>query len=233
MPDSQVTPYIETPPSSQAFQSSSYVPPSSAPLMERRRRSATTSTVPSQLTVITSSLSGCTREDLVTSRVVPPSDQGTGSSPEPPKTVPDLSQLQAPSAPFLSVTEHALKDSMDPSAPCQPLSGDLLSGSMPDVGFNFQPHDASFSSSSPSAQGFASSAPMPSSYDQYLSALSMPSSSGFTEPLYAPLDPAADLESYTMGLRQYGIYAPHEVYGTPDELLNPYSFYFTNPEEHN
>ncbi|TBU26081.1 hypothetical protein BD311DRAFT_763334 [Dichomitus squalens] len=214
MPDPQVQPY----------QSASYTPLPSAPLMERRRQSETMSTVPSPLTVITSSLSGWTRDDLVTSRMVPPADQGTARPPEMPKTMPDPS---APSPPFLSATEYGFNDSMDPSAPYLPLRGDLLAVPTLDAELDRTPRDASFHSSASPANDLATSTTMRHPYRDFPGALGLPSSGGFMAPLYG-LDTAADFESYNIGLRQYGIYAPHEVYATPDEAVNPYLLSFNN-----
>lgn len=66
-----------------------YLPPaglSSGPLIERRRRAATTSNIPSPLSVVTSSLSGWARDDLVTSRPAvprsPPVHASLGAPPQ-------------------------------------------------------------------------------------------------------------------------------------------------------
>ncbi len=57
-----------------------YPPPPASPLFERRRRAATISTLPSPLTVVTSSLSGWARDDLVTARMIPRADPAASTS---------------------------------------------------------------------------------------------------------------------------------------------------------
>ncbi|KAH9890534.1 hypothetical protein C8Q73DRAFT_792979 [Cubamyces lactineus] len=173
------------PPASSSSSSGVYPLPPPSPLFERRRRAATISTLPSPLTVITSSLSGWARDDLVTARMVPRAEPSQPSS----LTHPHLSAFEV------------ISDSGDPWV--RSMAPDVhpgLAATIPEADMEITPRVPDFPQN-------ISSTGMPPPLGDPTAEFSMPEpqEEGLPMPMLDPYDITADLECYSLGLRQYRI----------------------------
>ncbi|KAI0355094.1 hypothetical protein OH77DRAFT_1425155 [Trametes cingulata] len=156
-----------------------YPPPPPSPLFERRRRAATISTLPSPLTVITSSLSGWARDDLVTARMVP------RTQPSPPSQVPTMQLM----------TED---DNWTRNVP--PILHETFASTIPETDMDCTPRVPAFPQNLQNTGMPAHVINPPVEFP-----VPEPQQDGLPVPLLDPYDITADLESYSLGLRQFGI----------------------------
>ncbi|KAI0737984.1 hypothetical protein C8Q80DRAFT_1209550 [Daedaleopsis nitida] len=200
--------------------SASYIPPPSGPLFERRRRSATTSMIPSPMTVIASSLSAWSRDDLMTSRPIP----GAYAAPPHP-TNPHAGHLfqipvQAVQAPSMQIQPADMQandmqtqeDVWQQTMSTVPAPTNLLAVSLPEYDLDRTPRGQFFPQDAQVAMAYPPSLMVPmGDMAAYPVAISEPSPPAIME----PFDLAADLEAYNLGLRTFGIGGVHDVYGAP------------------
>ncbi|KAI0781485.1 hypothetical protein BD413DRAFT_608618 [Trametes elegans] len=202
MPEPQMAPAVD--PSTTILPSTSfgYPHPPPSPLFERRRRAATISTLPSPLTVVTSSLSGWARDDLVTARMVP--------RPEPPvPPPPPMSNMQLMTEDF-NWTQNIPPNVHDAYAATILPETDL--DCTPRV--TAFPQNAQGTGVSPHLVDSTIEFPMPEPQNDFLPVSVMD-----------PYDINADLECYSLGLRQYGIGAGMQdhTWNTPPSYDIDYS----------
>ncbi|RDX52899.1 hypothetical protein OH76DRAFT_133482 [Lentinus brumalis] len=181
---------------------------SDGPLLERRRRAATISMVPPPLTVVTSSLSNWSRDDLVTARMAPCSD-GTSA----PSSYPSPPQHQAAAfAPQIQATEAGWSQTM-------PAVHDnhLLAVPIPQDDLDRTPRAPLFPQT---AHGPIYTAVAPYGLTELDVPQPQPHVSMAPPELFVPLhsdmpyEITGDLESYHHGLREYGIEGQHhDSYG--------------------
>ncbi|KAI0648402.1 hypothetical protein C8Q79DRAFT_1008729 [Trametes meyenii] len=186
MPQPELMPTID--PATTILPSTSVAyPPTPSPLFERRRRAATISTLPSPLTVVTSSLSGWARDDLVTARMAP------RTMPSPPAPVPTL---------------QLMTDADDWTRNVPPnFDGATFASPIPDPDMDRTPRVLSFPEN---VQNITLELPEPQTFlDPPITLFPVPEPSPPDDmlpvPTLDPFDLTADLESYAMGLRQHGI----------------------------
>ncbi|CDO71880.1 hypothetical protein BN946_scf184940.g27 [Trametes cinnabarina] len=181
-----------------------------SPLFERRRRAATISTLPSPLTVVTSSLSGWARDDLVTARLAPRMDQHP-----------------APPAPLHNVGIRLMSDTDNWTRNVPPNMHDTLAATIPETDMDITPRVPVFPQNlqdsglpPPLAEPRAEYA-MPEPQQDALPMSMLPQYE------LAADDITSDLDCYSMGLRQYGIgggVAETANYGAPSFEVDYSSF---------
>ncbi|RPD59314.1 hypothetical protein L226DRAFT_614133 [Lentinus tigrinus ALCF2SS1-7] len=228
MPEPMFMPHPEPAMPAPSSTSSSYMPPSSGPLFERRRRAATMSMVPSPLTVVTSSLSNWSRDDLVTARMVPRPDAASA----PPSHPPSAQHPAAVFMPQIQVTGADWSQTVH--------DNNLLMMPIPQVDLDRTPRAPMFAQNAQDPVYTAMPIYPPPEYDfQPQPSIAMMPQEPMSMPVPAqediPFDITADIESYQLGLRTYGIdVSQPEPYGAPlgYEAVDYSSYYcHVSPQE--